>query len=287
MAGWAARGSDGSDRPTVWVAGLPVPLGDTLPGRGPAHQGFAHDVDDAGRVVGELQVGTARTFRAVLWELVPRRRRDGGRDDRGARPAGRTGVSGGTVDRVVTLLTVGHGTLAQDDLTRLLQGSGVRLVVDVRRFPGSRRHPHVARDALEESLPAAGVAYRWEPRLGGRRAQAADDDVDPWWQVAAFRAYAAHTRTPEFRDAMAELLDEARTPGVVVMCSESVWWRCHRRLISDVGVLLHGAAVRHLAHDGRVGDHPPSPGARVTARGLVYDVAAPSGSDGSASVGRH
>ncbi len=172
---------------------------------------------------------------------------------------------------VATLLTVGHGTLTQEELTRLLQDADVREVVDVRRFPGSRRHPHVARDALEVSLPAAGIAYRWEPRLGGRRSQKADVETDPWWQVAAFRAYAAYARGEEFREALAGLLDDAQAPGVVVMCSESVWWRCHRRIISDVAVLLHGATVRHLMHDGRLTDHPPAAGARVTPEGVVYD----------------
>lgn len=89
--------------------------------------------------------------------------------------------------------------------------------------------------------------------------------------MAAFRAYAAYARTDEFREALAALLDDASTPGLAVMCSESVWWRCHRRIISDVAVLLHGASVRHLMHDGRLTEHPPAAGARVTPHGLVYD----------------
>lgn len=171
------------------------------------------------------------------------------------------------------LLTVGHGTLALDDLVGLLRAADVRLVVDVRRFPGSRRLPHVARDALAASLPAAGVAYRWEERLGGRRS-GADGTRDAWWQVAAFRAYAAHTRTAEFRAGLADLLADVAEPApgrVTVMCSEAVWWRCHRRIVSDVAVLLHGTDVRHLAHDGRLTPHPPAAGARVTPDGLVYD----------------
>ena len=171
------------------------------------------------------------------------------------------------------LLTVGHGTLGQDDLARVLQEGDVRRVVDVRRFPGSRRHPHVARDALAVWLPAAGVGYRWEERLGGRRSRV-DDDVDAWWQVEAFRAYAAYARTEEFRDGMADLLaDVAREQDghVAVMCSETVWWRCHRRIVSDIAVLLHGTDVGHLGHDGRLTPHPPAAGARVTPAGLVYD----------------
>lgn len=175
------------------------------------------------------------------------------------------------------LLTFGHGTAGQDEILTVLLGAEVGLLVDVRRFPGSRRNPHVARDELARWLPEAGIEYRWEPRLGGRRTVAAAshaaDDLDAWWRVEAFRAYAAHTRTDEFRAGMAALLDDvARGPrATVVLCSETVWWRCHRRLVSDVAVLLHGVPVEHLGHDGRRTPHPPSEGARVTDAGLRYD----------------
>jgi uncharacterized protein (DUF488 family) len=169
------------------------------------------------------------------------------------------------------LLTFGHGTATEKELVDLLDGAGVGLVVDVRRFPGSRRNPHVATVELQRWLPAAGIAYRWEPRLGGRRrVPPGTDEVDSWWEVDAFRAYAAHTRTPEFRDALGELLAQAG-PRTAVMCSESVWWRCHRRLIADVVVLLHHRPVLHLGHGGQLAEHRPAVGARVTPDGLVYD----------------
>lgn len=173
------------------------------------------------------------------------------------------------------LLTFGHGTAEQAQITELLRGAGAGLVVDVRRFPGSRRNPHVAREAMSRWLPDAGIDYRWEPRLGGRRAMSDRPGPDTWWQVEAFRAYAAHTRTPEFRAAITDLLADVATAergSTVVMCSETLWWRCHRRLVSDVVVLLHGTPVEHLGHDGRRTPHVPSPGARVTPAGLVYDV---------------
>lgn len=176
------------------------------------------------------------------------------------------------------MLTFGHGTATQEELTALLLGAKVGRVVDVRRFPGSRRHPHVATDRLARWLPAAGIDYRWDVDLGGRRRLPADEpDADPWWRVEAFRAYAAHTRTPDFRDAVGRLLEDEARPGggrVVVMCSESLWWRCHRRILSDVLVLLHHVEVEHLTHDGRTTPHVPAPGARVAADGLRYDLPA-------------
>ena len=169
------------------------------------------------------------------------------------------------------LLTVGHGP---DDRTRLgarLTAAGVGRVVDVRRFPGSRSNPDVRREALEEWLPAAGVGYRWDPRLGGRRRLPADAPVvDGWWTVAQFAAYAAHTRTPEFATALDEVLAEAATATVAVMCSESVWWRCHRRLVADVAVLGRGVPVHHLMPDGRLAEHRPSEGAVLGEDGLVH-----------------
>ena len=172
-----------------------------------------------------------------------------------------------------TLLTVGHGRAGPDELPALLAAAGVELVVDIRRFPGSRASPHLARDALADRLPRDGVAYRWEERLGGRRSLPRDvPSPDTWWTVPAFRAYAGYTRTPEFRTALAELLGEAARLRVSVMCSESVWWRCHRRLVADVAVLAHGVDVQHLMPDGSLRPHRPAEGARLTDDGeLVWD----------------
>ena len=170
----------------------------------------------------------------------------------------------------MTLLTVGHGPEDREHLGARLTGAGVQLVVDVRRFPGSRVNPDVRREELAGWLPAAGVGYRWEERLGGRRALPAGSPVaDGWWTVAQFAAYAAHTRTPGFTAALDEVLAEAADRTVAVMCSESVWWRCHRRLIADVCVLGRGVPVRHLMPDGRTPPHRPSDGAVVGDDGLL------------------
>jgi len=162
----------------------------------------------------------------------------------------------------VPLLTVGHGPDDRNRLGARLTGASVQAVVDVRRFPGSRSNPDVARDALAAWLPAAGIGYRWEERLGGRRRLPPGEPVaDGWWTVAQFAAYAAHTRTPEFTAALDEVLAEAAGAVVAVMCSEFVWWRCHRRLIADVAVLWRSVPVAHLMPDGRLADHRPSEGA--------------------------
>lgn len=169
------------------------------------------------------------------------------------------------------VLTFGHGTASEEELRGLLDRAGVELVVDVRRFPGSRRNPAVRREELERSLPAAGIGYRWEPLLGGRRTDDPRTAVDTWWRVAQFRAYAAYTRTDDFRRGLDSLLEDRAHHRTAIMCSESLWWRCHRRLVADVLVLLHDVPVVHLGHDGRLTPHLPSEGARVTGTGLIYD----------------
>jgi uncharacterized protein (DUF488 family) len=170
------------------------------------------------------------------------------------------------------LITFGHGTATQDELTGLLHGAGLQRLVDVRRFPGSRAHPHVGRDALARWMPAAGIAYRSDERLGGRRRVPAQSP-DTWWQVAAFRAYADHMRSREFLDAIEDLIADVHEAPTAVMCSETLWWRCHRRLIADFIVRIRGIAVRHLDHRGRTAEHRVATGARVSSSGvLVYDM---------------
>jgi len=172
----------------------------------------------------------------------------------------------------VELLTVGHGTLAADELGRLLAGAGVAVLVDVRSYPGSRRHPQFGRAALEVWLPGAGVEYRWDGRLGGRRA-AQPDSPNTALREDAFRGYADHMASTRFRAALHDLVDLAARKRTVVMCAEGRWRHCHRRLLADAAVLAEGVRVRHLLHDGGIVDHETTGSARVTAAGtLVYDV---------------
>jgi uncharacterized protein (DUF488 family) len=172
---------------------------------------------------------------------------------------------------VTTLLTVGHGTLARDELAALLAGAGLALLVDVRTSPGSRRHPHFGRDRMEEWVPDAGVAYRWEPRLGGRR-RARADSPNVALRHSGFRGYADHMAGADFAAALDEVLAEADAAPTAVMCAESVWWRCHRRLVADAAVLTRACEVLHLMHDGKLRPHAVTDGARAEGAIVVYDV---------------
>jgi len=169
------------------------------------------------------------------------------------------------------LLTYGHGTESSERTVAILRAARVCSLVDIRTAPGSRRHPQFARAAMESWLPEGGISYRWEKRLGGFR-KPAPDSPDTAWREDMFRGYAGYMRSADFLAAIDGVLAEAVSRQVTVMCSESVWWRCHRRLVADFVSVARGVDVRHLMHDGRIDEHRPSPGLRLRADGLLaYD----------------
>jgi len=172
------------------------------------------------------------------------------------------------------LLTVGHGTLGSEELAELLASAGVQLVVDIRSAPGSRRHPHFGREQMERWLPAAGIGYRWEKDLGGHRRPVAGS-ANTALRHPGFRGYADYMATGSFAAGLARLLDDDAARPTAAMCSETLWWRCHRRLVADAAVLLEGGEVYHLGHDGRLSAHRVTDGARMVKRDgttrLVYD----------------
>jgi uncharacterized protein (DUF488 family) len=176
-------------------------------------------------------------------------------------------------EAALELTTVGHGTLAAPDFTELVKGAGIATVVDVRSFPGSRRHPHFARQEMEQWLPAAGVGYHWEKDLGGFR-KARPDSPNQALRHPSFRGYADYMATGAFSSALDRLMAEAGAEPVAVMCSESLWWRCHRRLLADAVVLWRGGSVSHLLHGGRRDTHRLTDGVRSGGadRPPVYDV---------------
>ncbi len=172
-----------------------------------------------------------------------------------------------------TLFTVGHGARAVGELIAVLSAAGVRRLVDVRRYPGSRHSPQFGRDALAASLSAAGIGYDWRGgALGGRRrASAASRHVA--LRNEAFRGYADHMDSEAFQAALEALLrDAAAGPPLAILCAETLWWRCHRRLIADA-LAARGAEVVHLLDADHRQAHPANPDARIDERGRpVYDV---------------
>ena len=167
------------------------------------------------------------------------------------------------------LWTVGHSTREADEFLELLASHGVELLVDVRRYPASRRHPHFGREPLAAALERAGLDYRHEEALGGRRSGRADSPNGAW-RSAGFRAYADHAATDDFRSALERLVARARRRPTAVMCAEAVPWRCHRRILAD-HLVARGHEVRHILGPERAPAHELHPRARPTDDGtLIY-----------------
>jgi uncharacterized protein (DUF488 family) len=166
--------------------------------------------------------------------------------------------------------TIGHSTRTLAEFVDLLDANGVRLVVDVRKLPGSTRHPQFDQDALSAALDKRGIGYRYAPGLTGRRPVSRDVpfEVNAWWQNRSFHNYADHALSDDFGRSLAELREWGRTERVAVMCSEAVWWRCHRRIIAD-HLLAHSEDVRHILDVDHVDPAQLSAGAVVGSGGTV------------------
>jgi uncharacterized protein (DUF488 family) len=170
----------------------------------------------------------------------------------------------------VTVYTLGHSTRSAEEFQALLAKHDVRGIADVRRYPASRRHPHFAREALAAALAERGVAYAWLPALGGRRSPR-PDSPHVAWREPAFRAYADHMESEEFRAGLDELLALARVRPTAVLCAEAVPWRCHRQLIADA-LVARGITVLHVTGPGTPSAHALSRHARLDGDRLIYDV---------------
>lgn len=168
------------------------------------------------------------------------------------------------------LFTIGHGAGTAEGFVERCRSVAIEAIVDVRTAPGSRRHPHFGRVAMEAWLSEAGVGYRWEPRLGGFR-HVHPGSVNTGLRHEAFRGYADHMRTDEFRVALSMVLDEATRAATAVMCSETLWWRCHRRLIADFAALVDAVEVLHVLGASQVEPHRLTPEARLDGRRLRYE----------------
>jgi uncharacterized protein (DUF488 family) len=147
-----------------------------------------------------------------------------------------------------TVHTIGHSTRPNETFLALLKAHTIEMVVDVRRWPMSRRHPQFNREALSASLENAGIDYLWRGDLGGFR-KPATDSPNTAWRVGAFRAYADFMLTAEFEEIMADVEKLAEEKRIALMCAEAVPWRCHRQLVADA-FFVRGRAVRHIMDDG-------------------------------------
>lgn len=167
-----------------------------------------------------------------------------------------------------TLWTIGHSTRGADAFLALLQANRIVALADVRRFPGSRKYPHFGADALRRQLTGAGIDYESFPELGGRR-KVLTDSSNTAWRNAGFRAYADFMRTDEFAAGAARLAALAAQKRTAVMCSEAVWWRCHRGLIAD-WFMAHGVRVLHIMNARPPVEHPYTSAAHVADGELDY-----------------
>ena len=170
------------------------------------------------------------------------------------------------------IYTVGHSTRSLETFLALLAEHQIQLLVDVRRYPASRRYPYFAQEPLAAALGAAGIDYRHDADLGGRRS-ARKDSPNTGWRSVGFRGYADHRETLAFEHALICLTTAAPQP-IAIMCAEAVPWRCHRQLIADA-LIARGSAVRHILGAGDVRDHRLSPHAQVLAGGLIRYPAPP------------
>jgi uncharacterized protein (DUF488 family) len=143
-----------------------------------------------------------------------------------------------------TLMTIGHSTLTIESFLQALKENGCELLVDVRRFPGSRRHPHFGQELLFRSVVEAGIRAVWREALGGRR-KPRPDTTNTGWRNEAFRGYADYMQTQEFNTEIDWLTAEVRHSSVVIMCAEAVPWRCHRSLTADA-VLAREISVEDI-----------------------------------------
>ena len=167
------------------------------------------------------------------------------------------------------LWTIGHSTRKIDHFTSLVEENGIKLVVDVRSLPGSKRYPQFNKETLADSLGQHGIRYEHFADLGGRR-KAKDASRNTAWRNASFRGYADYMETGEFQKGIQRLVDLTSEVGpTAIMCAEAVWWRCHRALISDY-LKARGIEVIHIVDSNKTEPHPFTSAARIVDGALSY-----------------
>jgi uncharacterized protein (DUF488 family) len=171
-------------------------------------------------------------------------------------------------DRPV-LCTIGHSTHPIERFVELLAHHRISVLADVRSFPGSRRCPQFNQESFSSSLEEAGFEYRWFKLLGGRRHSVRPDSPHTAWTHPAFRSYADYAETEDFETGIAELIETAKRSPTAIMCAEGLWWRCHRRIISDQ-MVMRGFTVMHIMPSGKLREHSLPEFARVIEGRLIY-----------------
>jgi len=164
--------------------------------------------------------------------------------------------------------TIGHSTRSLEEFLTLLHSFNIKLLVDIRSYPGSRRYPHFNKEALEISLPKNNIQYIHLPELGGRR-KANPHSINTGWRNDAFRGYADHMQTDDFKKGINELQQLAIHRQTAYMCSEAVWWRCHRSMVSDHLISI-GWIVMHIMNKEQAEEHPYTSPARIENGKLTY-----------------
>lgn len=186
-----------------------------------------------------------------------------------------TGCAAGGPNGDRTIFTIGHATLPAAEFVGLLREQGIELLVDIRRFPGSRTSPQFNPDELRATLERAGIAYAHLEALGGRR-RARLDSPNCAWRNPSFRGYADYMETPMFRAGLGELERLASACRVAIMCAEAVWWRCHRSMVADA-LTTDGWQVWHIMSSGPMRPHRFTEPARIAGGVLTYHQDSPSG----------
>ncbi len=174
-------------------------------------------------------------------------------------------------DMPATIWTIGHSTRPSEEFLGLLSAAQIQAIADVRSFPGSRKYPQYGKDALSATLAAHAVDYHWLQALGGRR-RASPDSPNTAWRNASFRGYADYMSSDEFEHGLVHLLNIASKARTAIMCSEAVWWRCHRSMIADA-LCVRGVEVVHILDAKHTMVHPMTAPARVVRGELTYAAA--------------
>lgn len=167
-----------------------------------------------------------------------------------------------------TIWTIGHSTRSLEEFSTLLDSFNIKTLVDVRHYPGSRKFPQYNKDSLKTSLPEIGVNYKHLVDLGGRRKPDPNSKNDAW-RLDAFKGYADYMETEQFQQSLVKLKKIATEERTAIMCSEAVWWSCHRSLISDI-LKVEGWKVMHIMAENKATEHPFTQPATVVDGKLDY-----------------